>query len=171
MIRCDAKIVIAGTVDHNAGGKNDEQHNRRKPHSACIHPKVELSWQLRFGALFPLIFVHWALHFRGGTQNLCIGIACGNAGKRKTALCVAANSTARLPVRVTSRHRDSPERCLLYLRNRTSADYNASRNSHRAAAPRRSGLMVRAPLHWEAENPHCFCSISICFVMRVAFCA
>jgi hypothetical protein len=64
MIRCDAKIVIAGTVDHNAGGKNGEQHNRRKPHSACIHPKVELSWQLRFGALFPLIFVHWALHFR-----------------------------------------------------------------------------------------------------------
>jgi hypothetical protein len=33
------------------------------------------------------------------------------------------------------------------------------------------GLMVRASLHWEAENPHCFCSISICFVMRVAFCA
>ena len=50
-------------------------------------------------------------------------------------------------------------------------NYNASRNSHRATAPRRSGLMVRASLHWEAENPHCFCSISICFVMRVAFCA
>jgi hypothetical protein len=26
-------------------------------------------------------------------------------------------------------------------------------------------------IHCETENPHCFCSISICFVMRVAFCA
>jgi hypothetical protein len=58
MIRRNAKIVVPSAEDDNAGGNNGEQHNRRKPHSGCIHPKVELSWQLGFGALVPLIFVH-----------------------------------------------------------------------------------------------------------------
>jgi hypothetical protein len=41
---------------------------------------------------------------------------------------------------------------------------------HQLELPRSAGL---APLriHLETENPHCFCSISICFVIRIAFCA
>jgi len=35
----------------------------------------------------------------------------------------------------------------------------------------RRGAIERGWIHCETENPHCFCSISICFVMRVAFCA
>ena len=44
----------------------------------------------------------------------------------------------------------------------------------RATAPifsRTRGCSGRRRIHWETENPHCFCSISICFVIRVAFCA
>ena len=33
------------------------------------------------------------------------------------------------------------------------------------------GAIERGRIHWETENPHCFCSISICFVIRMAFCA
>ena len=33
------------------------------------------------------------------------------------------------------------------------------------------GSIERGRIHCETENPHCFCSISICFVMRMAFCA
>ena len=33
------------------------------------------------------------------------------------------------------------------------------------------GAIERGRIYWETENPHCFCSISICFVIRVAFCA
>ena len=41
----------------------------------------------------------------------------------------------------------------------------------RTARPGRSAGLARLRIHWETENPHCFCSISICFVIRMAFCA
>jgi hypothetical protein len=36
---------------------------------------------------------------------------------------------------------------------------------------RQVGRLGTLEVHWETENPHCFCSISICFVIRIAFCA
>lgn len=35
----------------------------------------------------------------------------------------------------------------------------------------RDGAIERGQFYCETVNPHCFCSISICFVMRMAFCA
>jgi hypothetical protein len=34
-----------------------------------------------------------------------------------------------------------------------------------------NGAIERGQVYCETVNPHCFCSISICFVMRMAFCA
>jgi hypothetical protein len=54
--------------------------------------------------------------------------------------------------------------------NRPVSALITSSNFEDCTTGRSAGL---APLriHWETENPHCFCSISICFVIRMAFCA